>query len=87
VTSGHDPPPSTCHLPLATFHAVSNAADGHEDCIVVDCCQSSIHKLDTAGKFKAQAEVNEIPVKTLRLSDTEAVIATNEGEVIAWRVR
>jgi hypothetical protein len=64
-----------------------DATNGQEGCMVVGCRQGGIYKLDANGKFKAQAEVNGNPVKTRRLTDAKAVIATTEGEVIAWRIR
>jgi len=68
---------------IETFDAI----DDHNACIVVGCRQGGIYKLNGIGKFTAHEKVKGCPVKASRLSDTEALIAISEEQVIAWRVR
>jgi len=63
------------------------ATGGHAGCVVVGCREGGIYKLDATGTISAQVEVKGNPVKTRRLSEGEAVFVTDQGEVMAWRVR
>lgn len=59
---------------------------GRKGCLLVGCRERGIYRLDAKGTFTARARVGVAPGKARALGARRAVIATVEGDLVAYRI-
>ena len=70
-----------------TAVAVFGAEGGHPGRLVVACRSGAVYVLDASSEFLAQGQVDGVPARMVRLSDSAVALATAEGQAAAYRVR